>query len=130
VAWYVDTSALVKLVVAEAETPALRTWLGSAERRLVSSELARAELLRAVRRVSPAHLVRARDVLAAVDLLALHSAVLEQAALLDPPSLRTLDALHLASALALGDDLEGLLAYDERLVDAARAIGLRALAPA
>jgi predicted nucleic acid-binding protein len=130
VAWYLDTSALVKLVVAEPETPALTAWLRSADRRLVSSDLARTELLRAVRRSSPANLVQARAVLGAVDLLALHPALLEQAALLDPATLRTLDALHLASALALGDDLEGVVAYDERLVGAARSVGLTTHAPA
>lgn len=129
-AWYLDTSALVKLVVAERETPALLQWLRAADRRTVSSNLARTELLRVVRRAAPAQLVRARAVLAAVDLLALDPPLLDQAALLDPVALRTLDALHLAGALTLGDDLDGLVAYDERLLAATRAAGLESVAPA
>jgi predicted nucleic acid-binding protein len=130
VAWYLDTSALVKLVVVETETPALIAWLRETDRRVVTADLARTELLRAVRRSAPDRLVRARNVLAAVDLLGLDAPLLDQAALLDPPSLRTLDALHVAAALVLGDDLEGFVAYDERLLAAAAAAGLVTVSPA
>ena len=63
VAHYLDTSALVKLVVSEAETAALRAWMGEAERTPVSCDLARTELLRAVRRAAPDRVVQARAVL-------------------------------------------------------------------
>ncbi len=129
-AHYLDTSALVKLVVAEPETASLLTWLRLDERGPTSSELARTELLRAVRRVAPERMLQARAVLDAVVLLEVTTPVLEHAGELAPAALRSLDALHLAAALALGDDLEAVVTYDDRLGDAASAHGLRVLSPA
>ncbi len=126
---YLDTSALVKLVVEEEETAALIAWIDTADREIVSSDLARTELLRAVRRAAPDRLVRARDVLDAVTLLELTTQIYEEAARVDPPLLRTLDAMHLAVALDLGDDLETIVTYDDRLADAAAANGVRVTAP-
>lgn len=128
--YYLDTSALVKLVVAEAESAALLAWLGDDERVPVSSDLTRTELIRAVRRVAPERMVEARAVLDALTLLELTPAVLEQAGRLDPAIVRSLDAIHLAAALALSDDLEGFVTYDERLAEAARANGVAVVAPA
>jgi predicted nucleic acid-binding protein len=129
VTFYVDTSALVKLVVAEAETAALRTWLGVESRELVSSDLARTELLRAVRRVADDRVVQARAVLDSVTLVTVRTGTFESAGQLDPATLRTLDALHIASALELGDDLSGLVTYDERLGEAAESYGIAVVAP-
>jgi predicted nucleic acid-binding protein len=129
-AFYLDTSALVKLVVAEAETSALLAWLKAADRAPVSCDLARTELMRAVRRVAPDRAVQARTVLDSVTLIAVGTAMFEEAGRLDPTLLRSLDALHLAAALALGDDLEGLVTYDERLAGAAELNGLVVTAPA
>ena len=129
-AFYFDTAALVKLVVAERETAALRVWLGEAERDPVSCDLARTELMRAVRRAAPDRVVQARAVLDALTLLEVSTAVFEEAGRLDPAVVRSLDAIHLAAALSLGDDLEGLVTYDERLADAARANGVAVFAPA
>ena len=129
-AHYIDTSALVKLVVAEAETAALVAWLDGPARDPVSSDLARTELVRAVRRAAPDRLVRAREVLEALSLVELTTATFEAAGRLDPTLLRTLDALHLAVALDLGDDLEGIVTYDERLASAAHAHGVPVHAPA
>ena len=129
-AFYLDTAALVKLVVAEQETPALRAWLGEADRDPVSCDLARTELMRAVRRAAPDRVVLARAVLDALTLLEVTTAVFEEAGRLNPAVVRSLDAIHLAAALSLGDDLEGLVTYDERLADAARANGVAVVAPA
>ena len=128
-AFYLDTSALTKLVVAEAESRALRSWFAKAERQPVSSDLTRTELLRAVRRSAPDRTVRAREVLDGLVLLRATVEIFESAALLEPRTLRTLDSVHLASALALGDDLEGMVVYDERLADAARSVGIAVIAP-
>lgn len=128
-AHYLDTSALVKLVVAEPQTDALRTWLAAVPREPVSSDLARTELLRAVRRVAPDRLLRARQVLGAVTLVGVSTALFEEAARLDPTVLRTLDAIHLAAALDLGDDLDAVVTYDDRLADAALANGIAVTAP-
>ncbi len=130
VAFYLDTSALVKLVVAEPETEALRGWLGVEDRQPVAGDLVRTELMRAVRRVAPDRLVRVREVLDGLILLELGTSVFVEAGRLEPAGFRSLDALHVASALSLGDDLAGIVTYDERLAAAAEANGVPALAPA
>ncbi|MGB8382898.1 MAG: type II toxin-antitoxin system VapC family toxin [Dermatophilaceae bacterium] len=129
VAFYLDTSALVKLVVAEAETLALQTWLKAADRAPLSCDVARTELIRAVRRAVPQRMVRARTVLDAVTLVEVTTAIFEQAGRLDPTQLASLDAVHLAAALALGDEVEGLVTYDKRLARAAELNGLAVVAP-
>ncbi|MEM9656224.1 MAG: type II toxin-antitoxin system VapC family toxin [Actinomycetota bacterium] len=129
-AFYLDTSALVKLVVAEPETDVLREWLVEADRQPVAGDLVRTELMRAVRRAAPDRLVRVREVLDGLILLELETSVFVEAGRLEPAELRSLDALHVASALSLGDDLQGIVTYDERLATAAEANGVPALAPA
>lgn len=128
-AYYVDTSALVKLVVEETETTALITWLDAEDRTAVSCDLTRTELLRATRRAAPDQLVRARQVLDGLTLTEVTAAVFEAASRLDPTILRSLDAIHLAAALDLGDDLDGIVTYDARLADAAHAQGVAVIAP-
>lgn len=128
-AFYIDTSALVKLVVREPETDSLRDWLAETPRDPVTCDLARTELLRAVRRVAPDLLVQARMVLDLVTITDVTTAVFEAAGRLDPAILRTLDAIHVAAALDLGDDLEGMVTYDERLAQAAEQNGIRVTAP-
>jgi len=129
VAFYVDTSALVKLVVAESETTALRSWLEDADRDLVSCDLARTELMRAVRRTVPDRALMARAVLDSITLVEVRSSLFEEAGRLDPSALRSLDAIHLAAALDLGDDLKGLVTYDDRLAEAAEANGVSVITP-
>lgn len=125
---YADTSALVKLAVVEAESDALVSWLsGGVE--LATSDLARTELVRAVRRAAPAAVGQARDVLTRLLLVRASPAIFDEAARLDPAELRSLDAIHLASALSLGDDLDGILTYDDRLAAAARRFGIPVIAP-
>lgn len=128
-AWYVDTSALVKLVVAEPETVGLRGWLATREREPIACDLVRTELSRTVRRVAPDRLATARAVLDALTLTTVTTAVFESAGRLDPSILRSLDAIHLAAALDLGDDLEGIVTYDDRLGDAARRQGIGVVSP-
>lgn len=126
---YVNTSALVKLVVEEPESRALRSWLTDTDRLPVSCDLARTELLRAARRVAPDAVVSARGVLDAITLTEVTTAIFEAAGRLDPQLLRSLDAVHLAAALDLGDDLDAIVTYDERLAVAARSNGIRVLSP-
>ena len=120
----------MKLVAQEAESEALRIWIASIEDNVVSSELARVELLRAVRRRDSGLIDQGRSLLRLTQLLALSASVFEDAGLLDPISLRSLDALHLASALSLGDELDGLVTYDTRMADAASYLGIHAFGPA
>jgi predicted nucleic acid-binding protein len=119
---YLDTSAFVKLVLSEPESPALRREL--AGRELLSSALLTVEGLRAARRYGDPAARRARAALATITLLPLDQPVLDAAAKLDPAELRSLDALHLATALSLGEDLGRLYCYDTRLGDAAEARGI------
>lgn len=126
---YLDSSALVMLVVAEPESAALRRWLRRRAVR-VSSALARVEVLRAVRSHGREATLRARRVLKRVRLLQLDEALLEKAASLDPVVLRSLDAIHLASAQTLGETLDSVVTYDVRMTAAAQALGLRVAAPA
>lgn len=126
---YADTSALVKLIVVEAESSALLEWLVSEKAELVTSDLARTELIRAVRRALPEAVGQARDLLSRLILVQASPGIFDQAARLVPEELRSLDAVHLATALALGDDLEGLVTYDDRLAAAALQQGIPVLAP-
>ena len=127
--FYLDTSAAVKLVVIEPDTTALRRWLTARDGQIASSDLLRTELLRATRRAAPEQMVLARAVLDAIILVTLPSVVFERAAMLEPDLLGSLDSLHLAGALELGDDLEGIVTYDRRLAAGARAVGIRTVAP-
>ena len=127
---YLDSSAIVKLVAREPETDALVERLRTGAD-LVSSALARVEVARAVRRagIPGVDLPRAEAVLDALALLRIDEAVLDAAGLMDPPDLRSLDAIHLASALSLGEALGALVTYDAQLASAARTSGLEVLAP-
>jgi predicted nucleic acid-binding protein len=126
---YIDSSALLKLVVREAETPALEAYLAGCDG-VVVSRLAVVECLRAARRASRARLLQSvEQVLEAVYLLEITPAILERAASAGSPLLRTLDAIHLATALSVDDDELAVIVYDERLADAARAAGLTVVQP-
>ncbi len=129
-AFYLDTSALAKLVVAEPETNALRAWLAEQDRTLVSCDLTRTELTRAVRRVAPERILQAHALLDGLTLITVPASTFAAAGRLDPDQLRSLDAIHLAAALELGDDLEALVAYDQRLQHAAQLNGIEVVAPA
>lgn len=128
--FYLDTSAAAKLVLAEAASEAMTSWAVAHEARIVASDLLRTELLRATRRAAPDRMQRARAVLDALTLIGITSATFERAAMLDPEDLRSLDALHLAAALDLGDDLDGIVTYDERLAAAAGRYGVAVITPA
>ena len=126
---YLDTSAAAKLVVVEPESEALRHYVTAPSRRLVTSDLTRTELVRAVRRVDPSLAAAAREVLDSMTIMTLTTDVFERATLLEPPTMRSLDALHLAAALTLGEDLDAVITYDDRLAGAARIAALHTVAP-
>lgn len=128
-ALYLDSSAFVKLVVEEAESTALRSFLLGNRSRRVSSTLLRTEALRAARHLGPEALATIREGLRRVDLVGIDDRVLDAAGILEPKILRTLDAIHLATAIAVGDDLEAIVTYDDRMVEAARLLGLPTRTP-
>jgi predicted nucleic acid-binding protein len=119
---------LVKLVVREEETVALRSFMRRRTSR-TSCALARVEVVRAVRQHGPAALGRARQVVERFELVRIDDALLDAAALLPIEGLRSLDAIHLAAAERLGRDLSVLVSYDERMLAAARHLGLSVASP-
>lgn len=125
-----DSSALAKLVIREQETEPLRAWLAAREDVAWSaSSLTRVEVVRAVARAQATAVPTARRLLAGMDLVPLGPDLLEMAADLGPPSLRSLGAVHLATALGLGRALDAFVVYDERLARAATEAGLPVVAP-
>lgn len=127
---YLDSAALIKLVLAESETDSLISRLKEKPgENLTASELVRVEVPRALDRLGDDFAHDARLVLDALDMLALDTEVLRAAALLGTDSLSSLDAIHLASALSLDSSLSGFISYDSRLLDEARQAGLPVEAP-
>ena len=125
---YLDSSALVKLVVAEPESSALRRYLRRHPVR-ASCALARVEVVRAVRPHGAPAMTRARQLLRRLDLIQLDDELLDAAATLDGVVLRSLDAIHLAAAHTLGDELTAVVTYDDRMTTAAGLAGLVVDAP-
>ena len=126
---YFDSSALVKMMVEEPESSMLNAWVRAEHVRAVSSDLAQTETIRAVRRYRPDLTVEARSLFDSVVCVRITPEIVERAALLDPPGLRSLDAIHLATALELGNEIDGLVTYDERLAQAARDRGIPTITP-
>ncbi len=127
---YVDASALVKLVFDEAESEALERWIsGRADIGKVTSELSTIEVLRTCRRLDETTLAAARGLLAGLDLVPIVGPIVEQAAVVGQAELRSLDAIHLASALSIGPDLTAFVTYDSRLAQAAEVSRLAVVAP-
>ena len=127
-ATYLDSSALVKLAVEEPESGALRRYLRR-RRPVVASALARTEVLRALLLEGDEALTRGRAVLARVELIRVNERILTAAAMLRPEHIRSLDAIHLATAQGLATDLARVVTYDERMLDAAKQLGIRTAAP-
>jgi predicted nucleic acid-binding protein len=128
-ALYIDASAALKLVVEEPESSALADALAGDQ--LISSEICRVELARAIRRLGlgqGAELL-VRGVVERIELLRLDDQILDRASEVGPTDLRTLDAIHLASALAIGRELDAVVTYDRRLAAAAEGAGFAVLTP-
>ncbi len=125
---YVDSSAIVKLAVAEPESKALRGYL-SRRQPLVSSALARTEVARALMPSGPEAVARGQEVLGRIQLVRVNDRVLSEAGRVPPADLRSLDAIHLASARQLGSAVKQIVTYDERMAVAAQASGWSVAAP-
>ncbi|MEJ7731955.1 MAG: type II toxin-antitoxin system VapC family toxin [Polyangiaceae bacterium] len=127
---YLDSSAIVKLVVAEAESASLLRYLQQ-RRTLLSSALARTEVMRACLSLGASAQQRVDSVLGRIDLVRVSDRVLTLAGELHPPTMRSLDAIHLATASLLGkESVARLVTYDTRMAAAARALGFSPVAPA
>ncbi len=125
---YVDASALAKLILDEPHARAMRRWWIETER-AYCSRIGIVETSRAVTRLlgDDAHLA---SMVRSIDVVEFDDAIARQAAVVGPSALRTLDAIHLASALRLGDGIDAFVTYDDRLAEAARAVGLPVVRPA
>ena len=122
---YLDSAAVVKLVHAEPESPALRAWLNErAETDWTSSVLVEIESFRALARYAPEAVTRLHPVLDQIELIDMSPRVRVLAQTVRPVTIRSLDAIHLGTALALRPNLTSFVTYDKRLLDAARATGL------
>ncbi|HEY3878300.1 MAG TPA: type II toxin-antitoxin system VapC family toxin [Trebonia sp.] len=128
---YLDSSALVKLAVAEPESAALNHYLAErAGQALVSSSVHRAEVLRAIWRAEPGALPRAQRLIRRIAIVTLSHELLDNAGTVPPGSLPTTAAIHLASALTIKRDLTAFVCYDGPLAEAAAAAGLPVASPA
>jgi len=127
---YADTSALVKFILPEAESDALDQWYHGNEIQLLSADLTRTELMRAVRRRNPQHVTLVSEMLVRIGFISLDHSVYDEAGEMPPIELRSLDAIHLAAARLVKSQIAGMLTYDDRLAEAARAIGIRTFSPA
>ena len=127
-ATYLDSSAIVKLAVREPESLALRRYLRRRQP-LVTSALARTEVLRALLPAGTDALARGRQVLQRLDLVRVNDRILDAAGVMEPAELRSLDAIHLATAHALGDELNAVVTYDNRMAAAVKHLGHRLVQP-
>jgi uncharacterized protein len=128
---YLDSAAVVKLVHAEPESQALRDWLDErAETGWISSVLVEIEAFRALARHAPAAVVRLHPVLDQIELIDLSPRIRILAQTVQPAAVRSLDGIHLGTALHTRSALTSFVTYDKRLLDAASAAGLPAVAPA
>lgn len=125
---YLDSSALVKAIVQEEQSSVVRALM--VDKLVMASALSVVDVLRAVRRRDESHTLAARMALAQAALIPISDSVLSQAGLLGPGALRSLDAIHLASALLIRDELDAFVSYDDRLLDAASALGMPVASPA
>jgi len=127
--YYIDTSAFMKLVVAESHSDALLAHLRETAPRLIASDLLVVEALRTARRHSARVLKATRERLSVVTSVRLSRSMCDRASELDPAVTRSLDALHLATALEIGPQLSGVLTYDTRMAEAAEVLGLTVISP-
>lgn len=125
---YLDSSAIVKLAVAEPESSALLAYLRR-RRTVVSSALSRTEVARALLPLGAQAVQRGAHVLRRIELIRVSDRILELAGAFLPAELRSLDAVHLATAERLGTSLSSLVTYDQRMAEAAQAMGWTVQAP-
>jgi predicted nucleic acid-binding protein len=122
---YLDSAAVVKLAHAEPESAALRDWLDKrAEAQWISSVLTEIESFRALARYAPEAVSRLPAVLDQIDLIDVDQPIRMVARTVMPTTVRSLDAIHLGTALHVRSELTSFVTYDKRLLDAARAAGM------
>ena len=125
--WYLDSSAILKFIFAEPERPSLVKSLTS---KAITSELARLEVKRAIYRINPKDIALANQELSRINFVSISDLVLGVAeAFTSSVTLATLDAIHVATALTLGSQIEGIISYDKQMITNARNMGIKVLSP-
>ena len=125
--WYLDSSAILKLLIAEKESAALTDFINFT---IKSSVLTRVEVIRTLHKIAPEKTADAKEILAGIDVTPLNSAVLNIAENFSSSiTLRSLDALHVATVLFLEKTVEGLLTYDKQMIANAKLLGLKTISP-
>ena len=125
--WYLDSSAILKYVFAEPERPAMIKALTS---QAISSELARLEVKRAVFRINPKDIELANEELSRINFVSISNQVLTVAeSFTGSVTLATLDAIHVATAITLGHQIEGIITYDKQMISNAAVMGIKVLSP-
>jgi predicted nucleic acid-binding protein len=127
VVWYLDTSAFLKLITVEVESAAMRAWFVSHDS-IWSSQLLHTEALRASVRLQIQSDV-VEDALETISMVLPSVTTFYVAGRLGPTNLRSLDAVHLATAMELGEDLDGIVAYDDRMIEAAHLASIEVVSP-
>ena len=125
--WYLDSSAILKYVFAEPERPAMVKALTS---QAISSELARLEVKRAVFRINPKDIELANEELSRINFVSISNQVLNVAeSFTGSVTLATLDAIHVATAITLGHQIDGIITYDKQMISNAAVMGIKVLSP-
>ena len=125
--WYADSSAILKLLIVEKESAALTNFIDFT---IKSSVLTRIEIIRVLHKIAPEKIAQAQVILAGIDLTPLNPAILSAAENFAPAvTLKSLDALHVASVLFLGAAVEGLITYDKAMIKNAKELGIRVVSP-
>ena len=125
---YLDASAIVKLVLTEPESDEMARWYVESER-VSTSLVGIIETRRAVAR-RPHDSVHLERVVGGIEVIGVTARIGDRAAAIAPPMVRTLDAIHLATAISIGTSLTSFVTYDDRLAEAARSLGLPVVSPA
>lgn len=126
---YMDASALVKLARPEPESSGLAAFINEKPGVLTSSVISEVELVRAIRRSSPEQEPAARNLVGRLVLLPLTTEIRVRAQRLTPTTVRSLDAIHIGTALEIAGDLGAIVTYDQRMIEAAELFGLPVSTP-
>ena len=125
--WYADSSAILKLLIVEKESAALTNFIDFT---IKSSALTRVEIIRVLHKIAPEKIAQAQVILAGIDLTPLNPAILSAAENFAPAiTLKSLDALHVASVIFLGAAVEGLITYDKAMIMNAKELGIKVVSP-
>ena len=125
--WYADSSAILKLLIVERESVDLADFIDFT---IKSAALTRVEIIRVLHKIAPEKIAQAQVILAGIDLTPLNPAILSAAENFAPAiTLKSLDALHVASILFLGTSVEGLISYDKQMIKNAKELGIKVVSP-